>query len=71
MKHVSHPILGDVRYGKREHNHLCRDRFGLGRMALHAVELAVEHPITGEALVLAAPLPDDLAGPLAAMGLAL
>ncbi len=69
MKHVSHPILGDVRYGKREHNHLCRDRFGLRRMALHAAELAIEHPITGEALVLEAPLPLDLSAPLAAMGL--
>ena len=69
MKHISHPILGDVRYGKREHNHLCRDQFGLRRMALHAAELAIDHPVTGERVVIRAPLPGDLLQPLAAMGI--
>jgi tRNA pseudouridine65 synthase len=69
LKHASHPILGDVEYGKGEHNRLCRERFGLWRLALHAAELALPHPEGGGALTLAAPLPADLAGPLAAMGL--
>jgi len=69
MKHISHPILGDVRYGKREHNHLCRDQFGLRRMALHASELQVDHPVTGERIVIHAPLPQDLATSLSAMQL--
>lgn len=69
MKHLSHPIVGDVRYGKREHNHLCRERFGLARLALHACALSFTHPVSGEPLTLEADLPDDLARPLAAMGL--
>src|SRR5262249_27795537 len=34
MKHVSCPLIGDVRYGKGEHNRLWRERFGLHRLAL-------------------------------------
>lgn len=69
LKHVSHPIIGDVRYGKGEHNRLFRERFGLHRLVLHAAELRVPHPTGGE-LTIRAPVTADLAGPLAAMGLA-
>jgi tRNA pseudouridine65 synthase len=69
FKHLSHPLIGDVRYGKGEHNRLFRDRFGLHRLALHALELAFDHPETGEALRLVAPVPEDLAGPLRGMGM--
>jgi len=69
FKHLSHPLIGDVRYGKGEHNRLFRERFGLHRLALHAVELRFPHPETGEALRIVAPLPEDLAGPLRAMGM--
>ncbi len=69
LKHISHPLIGDVRYGKGEHNRLFRERFGLHRLALHACELAFKHPETGEMLRIAAPVPEDLAGPLRAMGI--
>jgi len=70
FKHLSHPLIGDVRYGKGEHNRIFRERFGLHRLALHAVELAFDHPETGERLRIVAPVPDDLAEPLRAMGMA-
>ena len=69
LKHISHPVIGDVRYGKGEHNRLFRDRFGLHRLALHALELHLAHPEDGRPLRLFAPVPEDLAGPLRAMGL--
>jgi tRNA pseudouridine65 synthase len=69
LKHLSHPLIGDVRYGKGEHNRLFRERFGLLRLALHALELAFEHPETGEPVRIVAPMPEDLAGPLRAMGI--
>ncbi len=69
MKHLSHPLVGDVKYGKGEHNRAMRARFGLFRLALHAFELAWYHPITGEPLLHRAPLPRDLAEPLRGMGL--
>lgn len=69
LKHASHPLLGDVRYGKGELNRRHRAEHGLFRLALHAVGLELTHPSTGEPLRVTAPLPDDLAAPLAAMGL--
>ncbi|HVR07537.1 MAG TPA: pseudouridine synthase [Thermoanaerobaculia bacterium] len=69
LKHISLPVIGDVRYGKGEHNRLFRTRFGLYRLALHAAEVRLDHPASGAPLRLAAPLPDDLSGPLAAMGM--
>jgi tRNA pseudouridine65 synthase len=69
LKHLSHPVIGDVLYGKGEHNRLFRSRFGLHRLALHALEISLDHPRDGTPLCLRAPLPPDLAGPLRAMGL--
>ncbi len=68
LKHLSHPLIGDVNYGKGEHNRLFRDRFGLSRLALHATLLAFAHPVTGGPLRIVAPLPEDLSGPLKQMG---
>ena len=67
LKHISHPLIGDVRYGKGEHNRLFRERFGLHRLALHALELGFPH--AGGDLRILAPVPPDLAGPLRAMDL--
>lgn len=70
LKHLSLPLIGDVKYGKGEHNRLFRERFGLHRLALHALELRLAHPGTGEPLEIVAPVPDDLAGVLRALGMA-
>jgi tRNA pseudouridine65 synthase len=65
LKHVSCPLIGDVRYGKGEHNRVFRDQHGLHRLALHATSIAFDHPIAGARLAITAPLPADLAGALA------
>lgn len=69
MKHISHPLIGDVKYGKGDHNRLFRERYGLHRLALHAATLEVPHPETGEPARLSAPVPDDLAEPLRRLGI--
>ena len=68
FKHISHHLIGDVRYGKGEHNRYFRERFGLHRLALHALSIAFEHPRSGENLCFRAGPPKDLAEPLEAMG---
>jgi tRNA pseudouridine65 synthase len=68
LKHLGHPVLGDASYGRREHNQLCRERFGLHRLALHAAALTVDHPTTGAPTRFEAPLPADLREPLQRMG---
>jgi tRNA pseudouridine65 synthase len=60
LKHISCPLIGDVRYGKGEHNRLFREHYGLHRLALHAAHLRLRAP-SGVALDIEAPLPEDLA----------
>ena len=69
LKHQSHPIIGDVRYGKGEHNRIFRERFGFHRLALHAAELSLQHPRTNKTLTIRAPLTRDFAELLAQLGL--
>ena len=54
------PIAGDERYGDYQANKRLQ-KLGLKRMFLHAAELHLDHPLTGEKLTLKAPLPQDLA----------
>lgn len=68
LKHIDHPLIGDVRYGKGEHNRLFRERFGLHRLALHALSIAFEHPLGGRRLRVVAPLPSELEALLRALG---
>jgi tRNA pseudouridine65 synthase len=44
LKHLSCPIIGDVRYGKGDHNRWFRTRYGLHRLALHASSLTLDDP---------------------------
>lgn len=68
FQHISHPLIGDVRYGRGEHNRLFRERFGLQRLFLHACDVTFEHPATGRSLTVEAPLADDLRAVLDALG---
>ena len=47
LAHVSHPIIGDSTYGKGRHNRLFAQRYGVHRLLLACVRLALDHPITG------------------------
>lgn len=64
LKHLSCPLIGDVRYGKGEHNRLFRAEHGLSRLALHCTRLTVPHP-DGGVLVVECVLTADLAGAIA------
>jgi len=50
MKHISHHILGDTKYGRGEHNKFIRKEFGCYRLLLHAKTLRFYHPKTKEYL---------------------
>ena len=73
MAYVGHGLLGDQTYGGKKR--LSPKQFGdaadLGngfpRQALHAATLGFEHPVTGEVMEFSAPLPEDLAGLIAAL----
>jgi 23S rRNA pseudouridine1911/1915/1917 synthase len=57
MAAIGHPVSGDPQYG-------TAGEYGLDRQFLHAARLAFDHPITGEALDVGSPLPDDLVAAL-------
>jgi tRNA pseudouridine65 synthase len=59
MKHISHPIIGDTTHGKGPLNRAVAAFIGVQRMWLHAAQLALLHPVTGQALnVRAEPSPE-------------
>jgi len=70
LKHLSCPLIGDVRYGKGEHNRLFRDQYALGRLALHAAALRFTHPVTEQRITVRAPLTGSLARCVALLSLA-
>ncbi len=56
FKHVSCPLIGDVRYGKGEHNRFFREHYALDRLALHAAAVRFVHPSSGQRVTVRAPL---------------
>ncbi len=61
LKHVFHPIIGDTTYGEGRHNRLFRYELGCSRMLLHAAELILPHPWSGETATISAPLDEEFA----------
>lgn len=54
MKHLLHPIVGDTKYGRGEHNRFFRTQFNSHRLLLHALELRFFHPILNKEIFLKA-----------------
>lgn len=59
MKHIAHPILGDATHGKGPLNRAVAEHMGMQRLWLHALQLDMHHPVTGQALQLQAPLDEQ------------
>jgi 23S rRNA pseudouridine1911/1915/1917 synthase len=53
LREIGHPVCGDPEYG-------TAGLYGLERQFLHAEHLAFTHPVTGAAIDVRSPLPDDL-----------
>lgn len=69
LRHINHPLVGDVKHGSGSINRHYRAEYGLHRLALHAHRIAFRHPVTGDPVDVVAPMPMDLASPLARLGL--
>ena len=55
MKHIFHPIVGDTKHGRGEHNKLFREKYDMHRLLLHAHTIHFEHPISRENIEILAP----------------
>lgn len=67
MAEIGHPIIGDGKYGGSAAENMG-DGWGAGiggdmsrKLHLHARQLTVEHPVTGEIMTFVAPLPEHMA----------
>jgi len=54
LKHIAHPIIGDIKHGDHRVNQLIEREFGIRRLMLVASQLRINHPTTGRTMALAA-----------------
>lgn len=69
LRHLGHPLVGDVNYGSGELNRHYRAQYDLHRLALHADSVAFDHPESRERISVSAPMPEDLGLALDRLGL--
>lgn len=55
---ISHPIIGDPKYGNRHHNHMFIEKLGISQLFLHACSLEFKHPFTNEPVNVRVLLPE-------------
>ena len=73
LAHIGHPVVGDPVYGARRRypagasDELRATLDGFHRQALHAAQLSLQHPVTGETLSWEAPIPPDMQNLVAAL----
>lgn len=59
MNKISHPLIGDPKYGDKNHNVMFETHFNCQRLFLHAGKLEFLHPFSNELLKLTAEFPKD------------
>ncbi|WP_428740315.1 pseudouridine synthase [Tenacibaculum sp.] len=59
MNKISHPLIGDPKYGDKNHNTMFIENFNCENLFLHAHSLEFVHPYSNEELVLIANFPED------------
>ncbi len=69
LRHLGHPLVGDVNYGSGVINRHYRATYDLHRLALHAHRISFDHPVSGQRVVVDATMPDDLGAALTRLGL--
>jgi tRNA pseudouridine65 synthase len=70
LRHINHPLVGDVKHGSGEINRHYRATYDVHRLALHAHFMAFQHPVRAhERVTSRAPVPPDLAAAFSLLGL--
>jgi len=58
LNKISHPLIGDPKYGDRFHNAMFLKEFGLDNLFLHAKHINFFHPFSREEILITAKFPD-------------
>jgi tRNA pseudouridine65 synthase len=56
---ISHPLIGDIKYGDKNQDLMFEENFGWKNIFLHAGHLKFKHPFSEEVLILKANFPKD------------
>ncbi|UAM99351.1 pseudouridine synthase [Polaribacter litorisediminis] len=56
---ISHPLIGDAKYGDKSHDVMFDENFGWKNLFLHAGKLEFIHPFSSEKMILKASFPTD------------
>jgi tRNA pseudouridine65 synthase len=54
LNHISHPIVGDRKYGDNHHNRFFTQHFNCRRLLLFATDLGFVHPYSGQTIQISA-----------------
>lgn len=69
LAHLRYPILGDRRYGDRDHNRMLEERYDCRRLFLSAIRLELTHPTTQEPIIITAEPDSEIRGVIGEFGL--
>ena len=56
---ISHPLIGDAKYGDKNHDVMFEENFGWKNLFLHAGKLEFTHPFSSEKMILKGAFPKD------------
>ena len=59
LNKISHPLIGDPKYGDRYHSRMFESKLNCTNLFLHAHQLDFIHPLTSKKLQINAELPKD------------
>ncbi len=59
MNKISHPLIGDPKYGDRFHNRMFEKEFMCNKLFLHAKSISFEHPFTNNVVFIESNFPKD------------
>ncbi len=68
LRHLGHPIVGDVTHGSGKHNRFFQNAFGSRRLLLACTSVTFRHPRTKAEVRVRAPLAQDFKSLLDALG---
>ncbi|RRB06640.1 pseudouridine synthase [Larkinella rosea] len=67
MAHIFHPIIGDRPHGCNKQNRLFLEQYAMNTMLLHAHQIQFQHPVSGEEIVITAPVQSEFERMLAVL----
>ncbi len=59
LRHLGHPVIGDVTHGVGKHNRFFEETFQIRRLLLACTKLSFHHPGKNETITIESPLSQD------------